>query len=88
MYGKARFTAGQKQAITTPQAAVVERGQLMGVYVVDGGAACLRLIKTGKTADVRVEVLSGLNEGESLVVEGVANLTDDSRVQQGNEVIS
>ncbi|HXG66017.1 MAG TPA: hypothetical protein VNO70_13020, partial [Blastocatellia bacterium] len=37
MYGKARFTAGQKQAITTPQAAVVERGQLMGVYVVDGG---------------------------------------------------
>jgi multidrug efflux pump subunit AcrA (membrane-fusion protein) len=83
LYGKARFITGQTQAITIPRTAVVERGQLTSVYVVDqSGIARMRLVKTGKTYSDRVEVLSGLKEGEQIVVDGVAAVNDGSRVRE------
>jgi multidrug efflux pump subunit AcrA (membrane-fusion protein) len=83
LYGKARFITGQMQAMTIPRIAVVERGQLTSVYVVDqSGIARTRLVQTGKTYSDRVEVLSGLREGEQLVVDGVANVKDGSLVRE------
>ncbi len=83
LYGKARFITGQTQAITIPRKAVVERGQLTSVYVVDqSGIARVRLVKTGKTYSDRIEVLSGLKEGEPIVVDGVAAVNDGSRVRE------
>ena len=83
LYGKARFITGQTQALTIPRKAVVERGQLTSVYVVDqSGIARMRLVKTGKTYSDRIEVLSGLKEGEQIVVDGVAAVNDGSRVRE------
>jgi multidrug efflux pump subunit AcrA (membrane-fusion protein) len=82
LYGTVRFPRGQKQALAAPQKAIVQRGQLTGVFVVDGaGIARLRLIKTGKTFGDHVEVLSGVSDGERIVVDGVAKVADGSRVQ-------
>jgi hypothetical protein len=51
-----------------PQAAVVERGQLQGVYVLDSNKiANLRYVTLGKTTGAEVEVLAGLQEGERIV---------------------
>lgn len=81
-YGRASFAIGQKQAITIPLRAVIERGQLISVFVVDDtGAARVRLITTGRSHGDRVEVLSGLSDGEFIVVDGVAALSDGRRVQ-------
>jgi RND family efflux transporter MFP subunit len=83
LYGKARFITGQMQAMTIPRKAVVERGQLTSVYVVDqSGIARTRLVQTGKIYNDRVEVLSGLREGEQIVTEGVANVNDGNRVRE------
>lgn len=83
LYGKARFITGQMQAMTIPRNAVVERGQLTSVYVVDqSGIARTRLVQTGKIYSDRVEVLSGLREGEQIVVDGVAAVNDGSRVRE------
>ncbi|MFZ0061909.1 MAG: efflux RND transporter periplasmic adaptor subunit [Pyrinomonadaceae bacterium] len=83
LYGKARFIIGQTQALTIPRRAVVERGQLTSVYVVDQlGVARMRLVKTGKTYTDRVEVLSGLSEGEQIVIDGVEAVSDGSRVRE------
>jgi multidrug efflux pump subunit AcrA (membrane-fusion protein) len=82
LYGVARFASGQKQAILIPQKAVAYRGQLAGVFVVDdAGVARLRLIKTGKTYGENVEALSGLNDGERVVVDGVADVKDGASIQ-------
>lgn len=82
LYGAARFASGQKQAILIPQKAVTQRGQLAGVFVVDdAGIARMRLIKTGKSYGESVEALSGLNAGERIVVDGVANVNDGVKVQ-------
>ncbi|MGE0131458.1 MAG: efflux RND transporter periplasmic adaptor subunit [Blastocatellales bacterium] len=82
LYGVARFASGQRRAILIPQKAVSQRGQLTGVFVVDdAGVARLRLIKTGKSYGESVEVLSGLSDGERIVVDGVANVRDGVKVQ-------
>lgn len=89
LYGKARFITGQAQAISVPQSAVVERGQLTTVFVVDqSGFARMRLVKTGKTYNERVEVLSGLREGEQIVVDGVTAVNDGSRVREAAQELS
>jgi RND family efflux transporter MFP subunit len=82
LYGVARFATGQRQAILVPRKSVVQRGQLTSVFAVDSsGIARLRLIKTGKSYSDKVEILSGLGEGERIVVDGVASVNDGSRVQ-------
>lgn len=82
LYGKARFAVGRKRAVLIPQMAIVRRGQLTGVFVVDrSNVARLRLIKTGKQYGDRFEVLAGLNEGDRIVVENVGLVNDGVRVQ-------
>lgn len=80
-FGRARFSAAASRVLTVPRAALVQRGQLEGVYVVDdGGIARLRLVKSGRVMGERIEILSGLNEGERYVAETVDGLTDGARV--------
>jgi membrane fusion protein, multidrug efflux system len=82
-FGRAAFAVAQRQAIVVPEAAIVRRGQLVGVFVVDAERmARLRLVKTGKSYEDRVEILSGLGEGETIVVEGAASIADGSTVQE------
>ncbi len=82
LFGRARFATGRRKSLTVPRQAIIERGQLTGVYVIDDtGIARLRLIKTGKSAGDRVEILSGLVEGERIVIDGAHSITDGSRAQ-------
>jgi RND family efflux transporter MFP subunit len=84
LFGRARFPAGERQALLVPIAALVERGQLTAVYVVDDErVARLRLVTSGARRADRVEILSGLEAGEHVVVEGASRLTDGARVAAG-----
>jgi membrane fusion protein, multidrug efflux system len=81
LYGKACFPVGQKQNLRIPQKAVLNQGQLTGVYVVDPSSVVrLRLIKTGRDYGDLLEVLSGLNDGERIVVEGMDRIKEGDRV--------
>ena len=83
LYGKARFVTGQRKILSVPQTAVSQQGQLVGVFVVDqSGVARLRLVKTGRVIGDRIEVLSGLDEGEEIISEGNASLRDGVRVRE------
>lgn len=87
VYGKARFISGQRQALAIPKTAISQRGQLTGVLVVDqSGLARLRLIKTGRAFGDNVEILSGLNAGEQIVIEGPATIQDGTRVREAAPV--
>jgi RND family efflux transporter MFP subunit len=82
MYGEALFEAGSRPGFWLNGSSVVKQGQLEGVFVVDKESrARLRLLKLGEVAAREVEVLSGLEAGESYVVEGMAALKDGSRVE-------
>jgi membrane fusion protein, multidrug efflux system len=85
LFGRARFPAGERQALLVPLTALVERGQLTGAYVVDAqGIARLRLVTAGARYGDRVEILSGLDVGERIVVEGASRLSDGASVATGS----
>jgi RND family efflux transporter MFP subunit len=68
LFGRAQFTQGQRTALLIPRTAIVERGQLQGIYVLDQNRiAGLRYITLGKPSAQQVEVLSGLQAGEMLI---------------------
>ncbi|MFC1662497.1 efflux RND transporter periplasmic adaptor subunit [Gemmatimonadota bacterium] len=66
----ALIPAGTTEAVTIPVDAVVRRGQLTGVQVVTQEGVALRWIRLGRTLSggERVEVLSGLNPGDQVVL--------------------
>jgi multidrug efflux system membrane fusion protein len=85
LYGKAGFLNGQRKVLAIPQVAIVQQGQLTSAFVVDQtGVARLRLVKTGKTFGDRIEVLSGLSEGEQILSERVAEIKDGTRVRDAS----
>lgn len=89
LYGKARFISGARNILSIPQKAITQNGQLVSVFVVDSsGTARLRLIKTGEPIGDRVEVLSGLNDGDQIVSEVFALLKDGTRVRDTQTVAS
>ena len=80
MFGRAAFAAGQREAVLVPEPAVLERGQIRSVYVVEGDTARLRFLTLGEARDNRREVLSGLTAGERIIVAPPPLLTDGGRV--------
>lgn len=67
-------------ALIIPAAAILEEDSVSVVYVVDNGAAERRPIETGIQRDGNVEVLSGLDGTEHIIVTGQNGLRDGSRV--------
>lgn len=81
-YGTAAFATGELTALAVSRSAIVDRGQLEGVYVVgSNGLAEYRLVKTGKTLGDRVEILSGLSDGEHIATSQLDRLSDGVRVE-------
>lgn len=63
---------GEREALWIPQQALIRRGELRGVYVLDEqDNQRLRQIRTGMVRDGRIEVLAGLLEGERVAIRGV-----------------
>lgn len=81
VFGRAAFPRGSRRALTVPAAAVMERGQLQSVLVADNGVARMRLVTAGARRDGRVEILSGLAEGESVIYPVPAGLADGAPVE-------
>jgi len=81
MFVRAKLGRGARPALLTPQSAVVRRGALTGLFIVDAdGAARLRWVRLGRDRDGQVEVISGLAPGERFVVSPPASLTDGAPV--------
>jgi multidrug efflux pump subunit AcrA (membrane-fusion protein) len=66
----------ERRSLRVPAAAVVQRGQLEIVFVAAHQIAQLRLAKTGRGFGDTVEILSGLDAGDSVVVAGADRLSD------------
>lgn len=68
-------------AVMVPEEAVVPRGGENFLFVVAGGTAELRSVSLGERVPGRVEVTSGVEAGERVVVAGQQKIQDGSAVQ-------
>ncbi|MEI6330936.1 MAG: efflux RND transporter periplasmic adaptor subunit [Pseudanabaena sp. ELA645] len=89
MFGRIALPIGAtKETLLIPTTALIQRGQLQGVYVVENvedkaiskTIAMMRWVKTGKTQDGQVEIVSGLKAGDRIVTSNIAQLSDGQAV--------
>ncbi|HEV8338794.1 MAG TPA: efflux RND transporter periplasmic adaptor subunit [bacterium] len=70
----------RRDALTVPRAALRGDGR-PSVWVVTEGKVAVRPVRTALTTGGRVEVLSGVREGEEVIVLGPESITADTRVR-------
>ena len=80
-FGRVRVPVRERPALLVAESAVVRRGQIESVFVVKEGKARLRLVKSGRQMNGKIEILSGLSGGESVVVREAHLLTDGVSVE-------
>jgi RND family efflux transporter MFP subunit len=81
MFARLLLSGDTREAIAVPEGAIVRRGPLAGVFLVDeGSTARLRWITLGEDRDGMVEVLSGLTSGERYVESPLEGLVDGRKV--------
>lgn len=86
MFGRLQLQKGVSQTLVVPTSAFIERGELSSVFVVGSeNRARLRWIKVGRKLDVGVEVLSGLNPGERVLLDGTQG-RDGALIQETTAV--
>jgi len=80
-FGRVAVPVSETSVLRIPASALVVRGQMEIVFVTEGGRARLRLVKTGKRFGNEIELVSGIENKEQVVMENVARLTDGQRVE-------
>jgi len=82
MFAEIKLKADKAEdVIAVPVSSVVDESGKKFVYVVNGDKAEKREITIGFSNDASVQVLSGLNEGEIIVVKGQNQLTDGAIIR-------
>jgi RND family efflux transporter MFP subunit len=70
-----------EQAVVIPKTALQVRNNTPVVFIVEGASAEMREVTTGIEAGETVEIVSGLSEGERLVIRGQETLRDKAKVR-------
>lgn len=79
-FGRIAIPMAGSRLLTVPAGAVVQRGQLDTVFVVRDGRAVLRLVRLGGAEGGNVAIRAGLQDGETIVVDGAEALRDGQPV--------
>ncbi|MCF0175486.1 MAG: efflux RND transporter periplasmic adaptor subunit [Bacteroidales bacterium] len=88
MFLKAVFSAEEGgKGILVPRSAIVGGLHSSMVYVYSNGKAAEREVSLGEMVGDKVEVLSGLGPGETIIVSGIMNITDGTEVKPVNQAI-
>jgi len=81
MFIKADIIVNEKEsALVIPKDIILEKRGRPTVYVVQRGFAQERRLQTGMENPDEIEVIEGLQEGDSLIIEGFETLRHNSRV--------
>ncbi|MGW8195891.1 MAG: efflux RND transporter periplasmic adaptor subunit [Desulforhopalus sp.] len=79
-FARVTLTSKQAETLEVPLSAVTPYGQMERVFVDNDGNASLRLVRTGAQIGNRVEILSGLQENDKIIVTGQDNLVDGQAI--------
>ncbi|MCX6169264.1 MAG: efflux RND transporter periplasmic adaptor subunit [Ignavibacteriales bacterium] len=82
MFARVEFTSlKNRETIVIPRDALVGSVKVPQVFVVENGIVKLRNLTVGNESGIFVQVLQGLMEGETIVVNGQNNLVDNLKVE-------
>jgi RND family efflux transporter MFP subunit len=82
MFARVEFTSlRDRETIVIPRQSLVGSVKEPKVFVVENGIAKLRNLTVGNQSGIYVQILQGLMEGETIVVNGQNNLVDNLKVE-------
>lgn len=82
MYLNAHFVSDNEQlSILVPRKAIVGSAMAANVYLAVDGKAVRREVKLGDMYGDNIEVTSGLEDGETIIVSGLMNIADGSEIR-------
>jgi RND family efflux transporter MFP subunit len=71
MFVKTAFRVGEEQRLTMPRQVLAQRGEVSAVYVVKDGKVSLRQVRPGRIEGEMVEILAGLEPGETVALDPI-----------------
>ncbi|MDE2233929.1 MAG: efflux RND transporter periplasmic adaptor subunit [Gammaproteobacteria bacterium] len=81
MYVRVHLPVGEQTMVRIPTEAVTERAGITGVFVVNADSyANFRMVRTGDLSGGQVEILSGLADGERIVLHPDASIDNGTRI--------
>lgn len=83
MFARATLNLGEVENVTVNDMAIQHQAGTNNkyVFVAENGVAVRRPVVTGRQSGDRVEILSGVNEGDNVIVAGIARLTNGVKVE-------
>jgi RND family efflux transporter MFP subunit len=88
MFGRVLLDKGISQTMVAPASSVVARGEMTSVFVVGPDQVSrLRWVKAGRQFESQIEILSGVNVGEQVLLDGARGV-DGAVVQISDTVAS
>lgn len=84
MFMTVQLQGAVAQALLVPEAAIVPEQGRAYVFVVENNVAARREVKLGQRRPGEVEIVTGLREGERIVVDGTQNLREGSRISENS----
>jgi membrane fusion protein (multidrug efflux system) len=88
MFLNVRLMRDERDTLMIPEAALVPEQSRQFVFVVENDRAIRREVRIGRREPGRVEILAGLEAGDSVVVEGTQKVRDGAAVRELQQGIS
>jgi len=83
-FARVAFNRGEREALLIPSTAVIQRGGVVGVFVVGRDQiARFRMVRTGLTQGALIEVQAGLEVGEQVLVSSQQPARNGDRIVAG-----
>ena len=80
-------TDNNQQTVSIPLAAIYQDGDVPKVWIVENDMLTLRPIQTANFGNGTIQVLSGLQQGERIVIAGVHKLKEGQKVKVGGDFL-
>lgn len=81
MFGRVKIVYDTRENTKMiPKAAIISEDEIQSVFVIKDSLAFRKIIQTGYVNGLNIEVLNGLEDGETVVTTGQGSLTDSTKV--------
>lgn len=79
-FARISFTRGERQTLMVPKSAVISRSGIEGVFVVENETAFFNMVRLGEVIGEMVEIKSGINFEDSIVVSNNESLLNGDKL--------
>lgn len=81
LFARVQLELAEAMGLVIPESALAPSGDAQYVFRVEGGVVRRVIVQIGQRAGAQVEIVSGLNEGDSVVVSGLQKVRDGVAVE-------